>query len=568
MENGKWVNRCLVSLVCLMDLFSLQATAGIGKVVSALDYGAKPDDGKNDIKALRKAVAYCRNHPGTTLVIPAGIYRLQDNQADALEQKVYGGKYPNPEKEVFTPYYSHVKGLNFDGSESVTVEAEGAILMCEGWMEPLSILNCKNFTVNGLTIDYKHKPFSQGIVKEVKEESFIVQFDNRRQITNEIPILRLMFWDSQINGMHGDFCHFPKRKLLGNNLVEFKCKISDRLIGSIVAVVHSFHFRPAILIQESANIVLNEVTIHSQPGMGIVDFDSKDIFLNHLSVEPADGYMFSTNTDATHFACCEGILKFDNCFFRGHGDDATNVHGYYHDIISTQNDEATLELKNINTHALVTDVPRVGDQLELVRISTLAPEKVLTVTVTEVSHAPKSNQVHVRVKGDLPSNYKDYYVFNISKLSQVEFTNSTIWGLRARGILIKTRGVKIKNNVFQGCTGTAIHIGAESFWKEGSHAKNVTIADNLIVNCGYGDGCINGAAGIAVAIEAPDIQNTLLHENIQIMNNTIIGNSENKCGIALGNVQNVKLINNHIKGCQNSIIMGTTKNVSIESEIQ
>jgi len=529
------------------------------KIISVIQYGAIPNDDKDDTKALRDAVDYCRSNPGTTLLIPAGIYRLRDSKADALEREMYSGKIENPEKKVFVPYFPHVKGLNFDGSESITIEARGAVLICEGWMEPLSIINCKNLTINDLTIDYKHKPFSQGIVTSVGEESFFVQFDHRRQITNDIPITRLMLWDNEISGIYSRPFYFPKRKLLEDNMVEFKCKIPKRLEGATLSALHSLHFRPAILIQGSLNTILNGVTIHSQPGMGIVGFDSKNITLNHLSVEPADGYMFSTNTDATHFACCEGLIKFEGCFFRGQGDDATNIHGYYHNITSVENNQATLELKNITTHALITDVPRIGDKLELVRISTLAPEGELEVT--EVFHTPKSNQVHIHFKGELPSNYQDYYVCNVTKLPQVEFCRSVVWGQLARGVLIKTRGVKIVDNIFRGCTGTAIHIGAESYWKEGSHAKDITIANNLIVYCGLGAGCINGAAGIAVTIEAPDTNSTILHEGIHIVNNTIIGNEGNKCGIALRNVRNVELQNNRIEGCLDSIIMHSNENI-------
>ncbi len=556
----KIVLALIIGLISFSCLYAKEQN--VRKAISVLDYGAVPDDGKDDTKALRKAVDYCRANSGTILMMPAGEYRLRDDQADALEKKMYSGKYPNPEKEVFVPYYPHVKGLNFDGAESITIEAKGAVLMCEGWMEPLSILNCKNFTINGLTIDYKQKAFSQGIVKSVGEESFTVQFDDRRQITNEIPITRLMFWDNELSGIHHKPYYHPKRKLLGNNLVEFKCKISKHLEGAFLSALHSFHFRPAILIQGSLNTILNGVTIHSQPGMGIVGFDSKDITLNHLSVEPAAGYMFSTNTDATHFACCEGVLKFDNCFFRGQGDDATNVHGYYHNITSVAGNQVTLELAGINTHASASDVPRVGDKLELVRISTLAPERELEVL--EVAHKPKSNRSLVRLKGELPDNFKEYYVCNVSKLPRVEFCNSVVWGQLARGVLIKTRGVKIANNVFKGCTGTAIHIGAESFWKEGSHAKDVTITDNLIVNCGLGAGCIKGASGIAVAIEAPDTENTILHEGIRITGNTIIGSSKNKCGIMLRNVRHVELQDNRIEGCQNGVLMQSVENIQMK----
>ena len=149
--------------------------------------------------------------------------------------------------------------------------------------------------------------------------------------------------------------------------------------------LNSFHFRPAILVYRSVSTCLEDVTIHAQPGMGIVGFDSKDIFIKRLSIRPSSGYYQSTNTDATHFACCEGVLHFQGCYFQGQGDDATNVHGYYQTIIRAEGNSADLEVKaGTYTHAQVADVPRVGDEMELVEIRTLKP--VWTYKVKEVKH--------------------------------------------------------------------------------------------------------------------------------------------------------------------------------------
>lgn len=50
--------------------------------VSVADFGAVPDDGKDDTRALRRAAEYCRTHPETTLLFPAGTYRLRDAAAE------------------------------------------------------------------------------------------------------------------------------------------------------------------------------------------------------------------------------------------------------------------------------------------------------------------------------------------------------------------------------------------------------------------------------------------------------------------------------------------------------
>ena len=533
-------------------------------VVSVADFGAIPDDGKDDTRALRRAVEYCRTHAGTTLVMPAGVYRLRDAEAERLEEEVLSGKMgPNPESEIFRPYYPYVRGLDFSGSEDITVDAQGAVLLCEGWMEPVSIVDSRNFTLRGLTIDYLRKPFSEGVVTAVDEESFTVRFRPERKITEKMPFPRLMLWDDTISGIYRDPFYFAEKVVLDDHSVRFKGRLPARMVGAAVAAPHSFHFRPAILILRSEQTRIEGVTIHAQPGMGIVGFDSRDVSIVRLSVTPADGYTFSTNTDATHFACCEGTVSFDGCLFRGQGDDATNVHGYYHDIAAVSGDTVTLELRAPTfTHAQVPDVPRVGDRMEVVRISTLVPEG--EVEVTDVFHREGTVDVKVRVRGTLPENFGDYYLFNISKLPRLEFRRSIVWGNLARGVLSKTRGVYIEDNVFRGCTGTAIHVGAESEWKEGTHAKDVTIARNVIIDCGLGAGCQYGASGIAVVIGAPDTEHTLLHDGIRIEGNTVVGTQENECGIVVRNANNVILRNNRIEGCRSAIQTVDTEHLSVE----
>ncbi|MBQ1957729.1 MAG: hypothetical protein II353_02605, partial [Alistipes sp.] len=424
----------LSSLLCLMLMPAMAQSGSQEKRISIEEFGAKPDDGKDDTKALRKAAEWCRQNRGVTLYMPQGEYRLRDAEAERLESEVLAGKMgQNPESTIFTPYYPYVKGLDFTGAEDVTIEAYGAVLMCEGWMEPLSIIETKNMTVKGLTIDYKRKPFSEGRVVEIVKGGFVVEFGPQREITDQTPLPRLMLWDNKISGIYRNPFYYAKDEFLGENRVRFKGDLPEYMMGAAVAAPHSFHFRPAVLLLRSENTLLKDLSIHSQCGMGIVGFDSKDIRMDHLSVVPADGYSFSTNTDATHFACCEGLISFDGCMFRGQGDDATNVHGYYHDIEKIEGEDVTLVLKAPTfTHAQVTDVPRVGDKMEVVKISTL--EVVDELEVVEVEHEAPATDVKVRLSGKLPEKYNEYYLFNVSKLPRLEFCRSVVWGNLARGV--------------------------------------------------------------------------------------------------------------------------------------
>lgn len=540
------------------------AQDGKNDVVNVARFGAKPDDGKDDTKALRKAAEYCREHKGSTLFFPAGVYQLKDSEALKLEEDVLSGKFgENPEKVIFTPYYPYVKGLDLSGASDVTLQGEGAIFLCEGWMEPISIVDCNNVKVCGITIDYKRKPFSTGDVVVVADGCFEVLFSDERIITDRIPLMRMTFWDKITNTMYPEPIYFPKRELLGSNRVRFYHSIPQKLLGSKVGAGHSFHFRPGILIYRSTNTLLENITIHSQPGMGIVGFDSKDILLKRLSVIPAPGYCFSTNTDATHFACCEGVLHFTGCRFIAQGDDATNVHGYYQTILSVEKRKARLRIDAPTyTHAQVPDVPRVGDEMELVDIRTLCPIRVYKVSAVEWQVG--SIEPVVTFAEELPDDFSNYYLFNITKLPQLIFENNLVDSHHARGVLIKTRNVTVRNNVFRRGTGTAIHVGAEGGWHEGTHSMNVLIEDNVISGCGLGAGSQQGACGISVNVYADDTEATYLHDGINIENNLILGDG-NPCGIYIGNAKNVLLKNNAIHRCKETVILHSTENVNLEN---
>ena len=559
--------RLIIACVALLTLSTVNAAENVkseGRTICVTEFGAKPDDGKDDTKALRRAAEYCRKNPSTTLLMPAGVYRLRDADAERLENEAMTGKMgQSPENTVFTPYYPYVSGLNFEGSKSTTIEARGAILMCEGWMEPFSICGSTDFTLRGLTIDYKRKPFSEGRVCAIDDGTFTVQFGGERKIDEGTPFPRVMLWDNKIGGIYRSPYYFSRQEVLPDNKVVFKGKLADYMMGAPVAAPHSFHFRPAILVWRSTNTNIEGVTIHSQCGMGIVGFDSRDIFMKGLSIIPAPGYTFSTNTDATHFACCEGTIGFDGCMFRGQGDDATNVHGYYHDIASIEDGWATLTLKSpAFTHIQVADVPRIGDKMEIVRISTLEVEGI--AEVTDVQHEGKQVDVKVRLNCELPKDYEKFCLFNTSKLPRLEFRRSVVWGNLARGVLAKTRGVVIEDNIFLGSTGTAIHVGAESHWKEGTHAKDLLIARNMIINCGLGAGCQYGASGIAVVIGAPDTKGTTLHDGVKILDNTIIGTGENRCGISIRNARNIEVKRNRVEGCGMAVETKSVENLNID----
>ena len=545
-------------LGCLMPFSSFKPSG----TIYIADFGAVADDGINDAAAIRKAFAFLKWHPGYTLFFAPGIYDFRDEQGAKLTDEVMAGKMGmDPEKIIFTPYYPYAKGLDFNGLRNITMNANGATLLCDGWIEAVSIENCSQVTINGLTIDYKRKPYSIGKITDMTDSSIDLVFDSIYPVTAGIPIPRMTFWDPVANHMTA-VKGIPKSvELMAPQKLRVFAKTDSAMQHKWVIIPHSFHYRPAILMQEASSITLNDVTIHSNCGMGITGHRAKDILLNRLQIVPAPGSVFSTNTDATHFTSCTGYLRMNNCRFEGHGDDATNIHNYYYSLSQQANEKGyDLAVKSPTfTHTQVLDYPDVGDSLELVDKSSLATLKKLIVT-SRVNDIP-GLKTHVTLNELLPADIDNYYLVNATRLPRVEINACSFTAHLARSILIKSRNVLIQNCLFRESGGTGIYVGAEANWHEGLVSSDVIIKNNRFYHCAT-VGSRNGASAISVEINAKNKKVVGLHKNIIIENNSIEG-SQSEYGIYVSGAKDVTILNNKIAGCKTPVKIKYSSNVML-----
>lgn len=550
----------ILTLIAL--LFLTNVTAFNDKSISVTDFGAYPNDGKNDIQALNKAINFSRSNPGTILKFAPGIYDIADKNAIKLMNDILTGKIQgNSQDSIFKPYYPYTIGLDFNGTSDLTIEGNGAILLIDGWMEPISLKNCKNITITGLTIDYKRQPKLEGEITRVNKGSFTVVLNNEVQLHTKMPLNRILYIDDESGRIMDREDYFPKFQIVDARTLEINKSLDHEYVNKRVMIPQTFHFRPAILILESSDIELGEITIHSQPGMGIVGHRSENILMKGVRIIPASGDRMSTNTDATHFTSCKGFLKYINCQFEGHGDDAANIHNYYLEVSENNKPKSyTLNLNGADWHAGYLDYPDVGDQMELVKKSTL--EVVRNVRVEMVQNDIPNLSTTISIDQELPKNLEDYYLINSTRLPSVEIIGCTVRSNRARGFLIKTRNVLIEYNDIRNSTGTGIHIGAEGYWHEGPASENVRIRYNRILNTGTGAGTIDNTCGIAVSVQADNSNVSGLHKKILIEGNIIKG-LDSEHGISVLGAKDVVIRYNQITGCKKPINIKSSNQIEI-----
>ena len=116
------MNKTLTAAILLM---ASSYTGAAARTITASQFGAIPNDGKDDAPALRKAAEYCRNNPGTTFVLEPGVYDFFDPTAERIEREAISGAYGRGDLDVqyrlFKPKGPYVKALDFTGSKNLTI---------------------------------------------------------------------------------------------------------------------------------------------------------------------------------------------------------------------------------------------------------------------------------------------------------------------------------------------------------------------------------------------------------------------------------------------------------------
>lgn len=522
-------------------------------------------NGSDDRELFANAALYLKNHPNTTLVVPPRTYLLSDEAARKQQQMVMDGSFgDNPQRIMFNPKYSYTRGIHLDGLKNCRIEAYDSLFLIDGFMEPISVTNCENVEICGFRIDHKRKPYSKAVITALnKSESgdswdCILEFDRECPITEGTPMsLRNHFYDPY---KHKNVeARVVRYEFIDAHHVRAELSASqDVQNGMEYYVVHTFHSRPAILIEYSKNIRLTDVTVHSQPGMGVVGNRSEDLILTRLNIVPSRGHHMSTNTDGTHFTSIKGLLRMENCNFSAQGDDFVNVHNYYHAVVKRDAPNICYlqEKTPDGTHAQSLDYPDVGDQMELTSHNTL--ETLDTFRVTAVEALEEEWMCKVTFDRELPEKLDGLMLADITRLPEVEIIGCSASEHFARSVLIKTRKALIENNVFRDVRGTAIAIAAESYWYEGVCPANVTIRNNMIIDSSASP---EKTAGIYVRADSPHPIGQSIH-NIVIENNLIYA-PHCKNAIYARNVEGLHLKNNVCMTAEDAICITDCTNISL-----
>ncbi len=551
------LNRSQIKLVLFVSFISVTSFFGCSKStleIKVKDFGAVPDDNKDDTPSILSAIEACKNKKKSKLVFEFGSYDIYGSQKN--------------ERGNFEP------AINMKNVSNLTIEGNGSEFIGHNYSTMFHFNNCRNILISNLTVDWDPLPYTQGKVILVDTNYIDIEVLAPFVAQPGLHTEAILGYDLENHRLARRFTDhyqlgFEKTtEVIRRGVMRLFIGRQDRFAGTmpsvgmyVIARHHVYGYQSFEFIK-CTDVHLENVNIYSNPGMGVVGEECRDINIRHLRVmlKPGAGRWMSCTADATNFRGCRGTIVMENCLFEGQGDDATNVRSGEYLLVAERLDDNKLRIKTGYRYGGDPTPPEIGDKLELSgEDKPLLPYLTITVRSVEINEQDKTLVVGFSEK--LPDRTrKGDVVGNASSCPVLRIRNCTAIRNRARGFIVKTRNVIIEDCTFQDICASAVGLEADiNAWWEAIGSRDVVIRNNRFIDCKFEPEYLHGV------IESHTMSQTApagVHQRITIENNIFLGSDGNI--IKLGSADGVDIIDNIIDQPKDeAIFLYNSRNISI-----
>ena len=509
-------------------------------IESASRFGVVPNTGENAVPGIYNALQECRKKGITKLLFAPGRYDLWPDRA--MEKYLFISNNDEGLKRIV---------FHLEGMKNFELDGCGARFVFHGPMVPFLVENSQGVALKNFSFDFSRPFHSEGRVLAVTPESAdleiseefpyairhgVLVFTGKSKPAGPettvskgevlYPYYSMLAFDpckretAFMAKDHYGLAQGIAAQEIGARKVRLNMQNISAKPGDILVFDPGTRLYPGIVITDSSDVSLSEVTIHNSGGMGVIAQRSADLFLNKVRVMPSPGgkRIVSTTADATHFVNCRGKIELVECLFEQQVDDATNIHGLYAKItrlLAPNRFEACL----VHPQQEGVDFVKAGTRLELTAGPSLSP---LGFAIAESVRSINKQYFIVETKGPLPDSVKpgDCIADADANTADVLIKNCVIRGNRARGILLGSRGkTVVEGNTFHTPGSAILFEGDASFWFEQAGVRDVVIRGNTFNNCNFGvwgKACIQVGSGIAAECRKTSRynQNILVEDNL------------------------------------------------------
>ena len=442
--------------------------------IQIADYGLKPDSKENAIPAIIKAIAECKKHPNSILKFRKGRYDFWPEAS--LTKEYFESNTTNDGPKNLAILIEECTGLTLDGN--------GSEFIFHGVIQPITVDNCKNITIQNVNIDWEIPLTAQAKVMAASPANIDLEIDTK-QFPYEITNGKLVFTGENWKAEPGSFMEFEaithriayktgdEGCILGDwdkfsveelkpGTVRMKGDFTRTpAVGNYLVMRHSKRDHAGIFIQESNKVSLENVNIYHCAGLGVLAQFSKNLNYNKVKFIPnaAKNRYFSGHDDGFHVSNCAGKVNITNCEFAGLMDDPINVHGTSVKIVERISDQK-LKCRFMHEQSAGMNWGHANDTIGFIE-----NESMQTVSKGTIKSFEKLNRDEfvVEFTGAVPAEIvAGDALENLSWSPSVTIQQCKFGSCRARGILVTTpRKVLIDLNEFES-SGSAILISGDA----------------------------------------------------------------------------------------------------------
>ena len=446
----------------------------ISKVIQLTDFGAIPNDGKDDYPAIQKAIK--------------SLYKL------AKKEKGVSLVFPKGELDLFSKGNA-VHLIKLENLKNVIIDGNGATLVIRNpEVGFLTVFKSENIIVKDLFIDYDPLPFTQGVVTQVDtiQNTFTLKIDGGFPSLLEPYFKRAgqgwgMLMDKNIPGKLKDGARslYPTKiwTEISDDLFEIKLPNKDLTkefnTGDRFVQIARNNGRAIFKAASSKNITFLNNTSYTSPSGTYNGNDMDEWSIIGGKILMKEGRIHSANADCIHVNGSNFGPWVENCLFEGYSDDAVNLKAAKRFII-----------KKINAHEfIVKHNVRVG---EIIRIFNPREGILIGKSVVLKSTFIGDSKMHIVLKDGISGpvqvgedKVNDIMYIDSRSCESFVFRNNTFKNARRYGMLLQSSYGIIERNVFENLSQCAISMNNGVDWGEGFVSHDIVIKNNVFKNCGY-----------------------------------------------------------------------------------
>jgi hypothetical protein len=465
-------------------ILSIKCTYSAGVIFPVSNYGAYPNDNIDDSNAIQltidAAVSYGLN---STVIFGAGIYNLSST-------------------------------VTIRNATNLTVTGQGmdkTFLVGNAPIQILLVQYCQGTTISSLSIDFDPLPFTAGYVVNVNDTFIDVQVKppHRANIGQQVDAI-MRYDPTQMRPAFGPNTYeFYRAKpvtvntsLVSPGIVRLPITAPSEFMVGDPVVAFYIRLNHAIYVLDVVDFTMDFITVFTSWSMGLVTLRAKRLTVMNFNVLRRDERWASTIADCMHFADAREYVNIFDSKCEAMGDDGLNIHATYFNVTEI-----------VNSSALVIQAGGSGDKLHVgvgtrLEFSTYQ-QPFTTYTTAVVISYEMINQTSALFIFDSPVNVSIGDLTCVADTPRLTIRNFTVANNRARGVLLETSNIDMRQSLFNRTSGPAVYFQPSLVWHEGPPARNASLTENVYINCNEG---IAQHAGFIIVLPVPTQLIPVVHE--------------------------------------------------------